>query len=110
LAVALAVLGAIGCGSKGNVKGTVYYKDKPLPAGVITFVAKNRKVGTATIQSDGAYVLKNVAAGEVTIVVTSGAVGGKPAVPIPQEYSDAAKSKEKYTVTSGDQEHDIKLK
>lgn len=113
VAVAIAMLVLVGCGaSKGNVKGVVFYKDKALASGVVTFVAAKGSVSTASIQPDGSYTLKNVPAGEVTILVTSGpGLGGKgKAVPIPKDYSDPAKSPLKYTVTSGDQEHDIRLK
>jgi hypothetical protein len=104
-----------GCGSKGNVHGKVYFKDKPLSSGGVAFVAKKKTVGTSQIGEDGSYDIKNVPAGEVTITVTMGvslaAKPGKTApVSLPKEVSDPEKSTEKYTVKSGDQEYDIRLK
>jgi hypothetical protein len=110
------MLALTGCGSKGNVKGKVYYKDKLLPSGVVTFVANDKTLGTGTIQEDGSYEIKNVRTGEATILVAPGIPGltksgSKTAVvSIPPEHNDPKKSKEKYTVASGDQEHDIRLK
>jgi len=115
VALAVATLALAGCGTKGNVKGKVYYKDKPLPSGLVTFVANNKTLGTGTIQSDGSYEVKNVKAGEVTICVSAGmptldkSGRASAVVQIPPGYADPAKSNKKYTVTAGDQEYDIKL-
>jgi hypothetical protein len=114
LVLAVAALALVGCGGgKGNIKGKVYYKDKPLSSGVVAFVAKGKAFGPCTIKEDGSYSITNVPAGEVTITVTgTSSASGKPnekTVQIPMEYSDPAKSKKKYTVTAGDQEYDIKL-
>ena len=117
LAILLAALG--GCrGGKGHIRGHVYYKDKALTSGVVTFIVKGKSGGVAPIQEDGAYEVKNVPAGEATITVSTapganlpGTKGSKsPPVEIPPLYGDPAKSPERYTVTSGDQEYDIKLK
>jgi hypothetical protein len=116
LATTLVLLALSGCGSKGNVNGKVYYKDSALPSGVVSFVANDKTVGTATIQEDGSYSMKKVAVGEATVVVSTGPAtlnksGKKGAVvEIPKDYGDPAKSREKYTVKSGDQEYDIRLK
>src|SRR5262249_47128192 len=100
-----------GCGSKGNVHGKVYFKEKALTSGVVAFVANKKTVGTSSIKEDGSYEIKDIPTGEVTITVTSGMQkGGKAAVPLPKEVSDPNKSTEKTTINKGEQEYDIKLK
>jgi hypothetical protein len=113
LAVTLAVLTLAGCGkAKGNVHGKVYYQDKPLSTGMVTFMADNKTVGTGAIQSDGSYSIQNVPVGEVIVLVTTaGAPPGKAAsVTLPMEFGDPAKSQERLTIAVGDQEKDIRLK
>jgi hypothetical protein len=112
LPITIAILTLPGCGKTGSVHGKVYYKDKALTNGMVTFVADNKTAGSATIQPDGSFAMANVPAGEVTILVTTGITEPtkSAAVTIPKEFSDPAKSKEKYTVATGDQEKDIHLK
>jgi hypothetical protein len=122
-----------GCGkAKGNVKGKVYYKDKALTAGTVTFYG-DKAARSATIQEDGSYQIKAMPVGPVKIAVSTPAVAisakgdqakmigakgdvktisgsGAALVPVPPEYGDKDKSKENYTVTAGDQEYDIRLK
>jgi hypothetical protein len=108
-----ALLAATGCGSKGNVHGKVYYKEKALTNGTVTFTANKKTLGTAKILEDGSYEMKDVPAKEATITVTPGLPipGSKiPPVTLPKEVSDPEKSTEKLTVKAGEQEHDIKLK
>jgi hypothetical protein len=107
IVLAVALVTFCGCGSKGNVHGKVYYKDKALTNGVVAFVANKKTVGTSSIQGDGSYDMKSIPAGEVSITVTSSL---KPPEKLPKELSDPDKSTEKYTVKTGDQEHDISLK
>lgn len=134
--LALAIIGlcVAGCGKpKGNVKGKVYYKDKALTGGTVTFHGENKAARSATIQEDGSYHIKAMPVGPVKITVSTppGALSAKgdqakmigaksdaqtvagsgaALVPVPPEYGDKDKSKESYTVTAGDQEYDIRLK
>jgi hypothetical protein len=122
-----------GCGqAKGNVKGKVYYKDKALTAGTVTFYGE-KAARSAAIQEDGSYHIKAMPVGPVKITVSTPAVAlsakgdqakligakgdvktvngsGAALVPVPPEYGDKDKSKENYTVTTGDQDYDIRLK
>jgi hypothetical protein len=117
LILIFAVLALGGCGkSRGNVRGKVYYKDKALPSGVVGFVADKKSVGTAQIREDGSYTIMNIPTGEVVVTVVPAGVSLDPKAPktpkvdLPKDVGDPNKSNEKYTVTEGDQEHDIRLK
>jgi hypothetical protein len=108
-----ALLAVGGCKAKGTVRGKVYYKDKALTSGTVTFTANNKTLGTARIGEDGSYEMKDVPAQEATITVISGVQppGTKTApVTLPDKLTDPNKSTEKITVRTGDQEHDIRLK
>jgi hypothetical protein len=110
----LALFALTGCGGKGNVHGKVYFKDKPLSGGAVTFLVNKKTVGKSQILEDGSYDMRDVPAGEVTIVIIPGSpIGGKAKTPpeaLPKEITDPDKSTEKITITSGDQERDIRLK
>jgi hypothetical protein len=151
--VALAALLAAGCGPQfGNVHGTVYYKDKPLKGGYVTFSSTEGKNSPSVeIKEDGTYEIAKVPAGAVKICVDTNALkppagkgpgGGKPVaykppsdkaadkgkgpptaykppviedrskryVQIPDKYIAPQTTDITYTVTSGSQEFDIKLK
>jgi hypothetical protein len=112
-----ALLALCGCSKpKGNVHGKVYYKDKALPNGVVGFIADKKTVGTSPIGEDGSYSMKGIPTGEVTVTVAPGTpldpktLKPTPKVDLPKDLADPNKSTEKYTVTEGDQEHDIRLK
>ena len=64
-------LATIGCGNPtGTVSGKVYYQEKPLKGGNVTFVNTEQKVSRlAPIQEDGSYKVEKVPVGEVTITV-----------------------------------------
>jgi hypothetical protein len=67
----LVLLFGMGCGSRGEVSGTVTYKGKLLSVGTITFLDDNKQVvGSAPI-TEGKYALSKVPAGPVKIVVTT---------------------------------------
>jgi hypothetical protein len=71
LVLVLVSFGPVGCGSKRNsVSGTVTYKGRPLPSGLVVFVCKE---GTASkparIAEDGTYSADDVAPGSVTVCV-----------------------------------------
>ena len=115
-AIGLVLLILTGCGKgRGNVHGKVYYKDKALSGGVVAFIADKKTVGTSAIGEDGSYEIRNAAVGEVVITVTAGMPSNPKAAKtpppvLPKELSDPDKSPEKYTVTTGDQEKDIRIK
>ena len=148
--LALLVLAAAGCGSYGNVKGKVYYQDKPLTGGTVLFVpAAGGPSLTAAIDEQGNYSVSKLPTGLAKIAVDSGPPspasqggfrknpmagkmappkdaplpegadpsklygtrpGGTGSVPIPDKYKNYDTSEETYTVGSGDQEHEIRLK
>jgi len=65
-------LPATGCGGKkGSLKGTVYFKDKPMPGGQITFVpTEGGGGGTATIDpKDGTYSIDKLSLGKMKVIV-----------------------------------------
>jgi hypothetical protein len=100
----------------GKLHGKVYYKDKALSSGTVKLIADGKTVGMGSIQADGSYAIQNVPVGKVTILVMTGtALYSKPSplVPpftLPKEYSDPDKSPEKMTITTEDQEMDIRIK
>ncbi len=134
----LAVLLLAGCGSgSGSISGKVTYKDKPLSGGTVTFMTSDQQVKTAVIGSDGAYSIPKLTTGPAKIAVMPvvplppmmpGGMAmdpGKMGVPeeniapppaadksvaIPEHYKDPEKSGLTYTVTAGNQEHNIELK
>jgi hypothetical protein len=124
-----------GCGEgPGTVVGEVRYNGKPLPAGRVTFYSQPdaRHAQAADIR-DGTYTIQKFPPGPVVITVEtfrpsqgkpvipkgvtalpSGA-GGQDAprrwqyVPIPHSYRDRERTGLKYTVTPGQQTHDITI-
>jgi hypothetical protein len=116
--------GLLGCnsGGAGTVKGTVTYQGKPLPTGAVTFIGGGTEPQTVTAPiTNGTYTAVGVPAGAVKITVTApppsappppGTPAAGPAtdsVPIPAKYGFADQSGLGYTVTSGEQTHDIAL-
>jgi hypothetical protein len=131
--VLLLALGCGGCGpaGKGNVSGQVTFKGKPLPLGSIAFYAQegNKDVVTSLIRN-GAYAVEGVPAGpaKITVMVVDPAKaggGGKAANPkkggdsaatgpaeaaaLPERYRHPDQSGLTYTVTRGDQTHNLVL-
>ena len=113
-----------GCGGEpaGTVRGTVFYKDRPLPGGFVTFFSAKDKPVTGRIEADGTYEVAGVPVGPAKIAVKDlggGFGGGVPGLPGPRE-APAAKipirfrspdaSGLTYTVARGTQGHDITLK
>ena len=127
-----------GSSSTATVLGKVSYKDKPLPGGTLTFYGANNWTGSAHIGEDGSYSIPIVPVGSVRITVETKTArppkpppGVMPKLPkdahipnssmydpeaqakryvaIPERYADKDKSGLTYEVTSGKQEHDIKL-
>jgi hypothetical protein len=134
LVAAAGLLGlAAGCGGPptGNVSGAIKYKDKPLTAGVVTFINTDGKSWSGPIV-DGKYSVDKAPVGEVKISVqVPTATTGRTAdfiakypkeaksaesykkvepVAIPPHFADPNTSNLKYTVVSGNQTHDLDLK
>ncbi|HMF11173.1 MAG TPA: hypothetical protein VKE94_02675 [Gemmataceae bacterium] len=113
----VALLTAAGCGKPtGTISGKVYFKDKPLSSGIVTFLTTTDAY-RGFIKDDGSYTVSKVPVGDVTIIVTvnpqpnpaaKSASQSKP-VTIPEKYGDPKTSGQKHTVTAGDQQKDIKL-
>jgi hypothetical protein len=131
LAVAVA-----GCGKgSGTVSGKVTLDGKPVPGGSINFACLNEEgkvqtALTAQIDEDGSYRVANIPEGPVKITIQGPARGvpaeavkkmhvsgpgrmlrmakGNP-VDIPKRYTDENTTDLNYTVTRGNQQHDIGL-
>lgn len=137
LVMASVILVAVaGCGGVGNISGEVKVKGEPIKQGSISFASQGRKkvVKTGAIK-DGKYSVQEVPSGEVLITVqafaeeaptllapppgTKAAPAPKPkpkpdpkAKPEPRphpKYADLSQTDLKYTVTTGDQEHNLDL-
>jgi hypothetical protein len=114
-----------------EVTGKVLFQGKPLPGGLVTFVAVNGGFAeTGTIDENGNYQVQ-APVGDVEIGVTNlmlKGVGGPKGAPrlqkaegagllpkkgryvlIPPVYQDPHTSGLRYTVTPGTQTHDIEL-
>ncbi|MBI1918197.1 MAG: hypothetical protein HYS12_26190 [Planctomycetes bacterium] len=99
---ALALLLAAGCGQDGPelapVRGTVYHKGAPLKGGTIVFAPDRDRgccgsVATASIRSDGTYVLRTGDADGATpgwhrITIAGSTAPGKSSA-LPHRYSEA---------------------
>jgi hypothetical protein len=122
-----AVLAAGGCGRRGEVHGTVTYRDQPLPAGTVTFLDEGgQAVGSAPITA-GRYAVGPLPVGPLkVIVITSPPPTGKstqqvpppkgkspgkavPVVVIPAKYGVPEQSGLTWTVRPGAQEYNIPL-
>jgi hypothetical protein len=64
----------VGCGpnlrARATVKGKVTFANQPVTAGSVTFYGRDNLLGSATIDKDGNYVMKDAPLGEVKITVT----------------------------------------
>jgi hypothetical protein len=132
LAVALATAGC--GGGKGTVSGKVYFNDKPLKGGNVTFHLEGKGSRTGGINEDGTYTVEDVSPGPATITVETVSLRpsmrerhtyqapkgqkspnepevdkSKNYVEIPLKYMEEKTSGLTYTVESGKQQHDIKL-
>ena len=138
LALAALALLAAGCGSgKGTITGEVTYKGKPIAWGRITFVCQEGKQSTHSAHIiKGQYKIENCPIGPVKISVESFVAYAPPAdnpmvqrsreagyveppadvvgkdkyVDIPKDYGNSDLSGLEYTVTRGDNTHNIDLK
>jgi hypothetical protein len=80
-----ALLLCLGCGGdKGDISGKVTYRDKPLPAGTVTFFGPgDQVVGSSPISADGNYSITKVPVGPVRITVSAPAAIRNPSAPPP---------------------------
>jgi hypothetical protein len=137
---ALAVIFAAGCGKPtGIVSGKVYYRDKLVKSGTVTFVTLDGKTGgRSDIAEDGSYSIPDLPLGDVRIVVETKSMkpnamqararanlpknappegaeylgGGSSEdryVQIPDKYSEVGTSGLMYTVLGGPQVFKIEL-
>ncbi len=125
----LAAASGCGGGKTGNISGTVTFQGKPMPGGYVNFysVGPDGKVLTqksAPIDAQGNYSLAKVPVGDAKITVQAPAgdirdvkteKGGMPVrqkqtLVLPQRYEMVEQTDLKYTVTPGNQTHEIVLK
>jgi hypothetical protein len=126
---ALLLWAVAGCGSHGNVSGTVSYQGKPLVWGTVQFEGSDGIVRSGNIDTDGHYTISGVATGEAKVAVSSinpkssdfqpmqreGAPPPKPRpeitgwFEIPKKYDTPFGSGLTYPIKSGDNKIDIKL-
>jgi hypothetical protein len=116
LAFWAAVLMLSGCGHGcGDVTGVVYYRNKPLEAGTISFFDERKGVHSSEINADGSYEVTNVATGiaKLSVVtpmpITLPGMTAAKATPIPAKYADREKSGLTCNVHRGRQEHTVEL-
>ncbi|QEL13612.1 hypothetical protein [Limnoglobus roseus] len=105
-----------GCGGPPKKKmltvtGTVTYKGQQLKSGVIKFLAPNGDFATATINSDGKFIMTEVVPGEQKVAYVGGPVSvgssdtgtrgggvGATAVAVPAKFNDPQTSGATVTV------------
>jgi len=77
LAILAAALGSAGCGSYGNIRGTVKYGDKIVKSGMVYFYPKQsdaqepEPIGKAPITAEGTYTMNKVPVGPVIVCVNT---------------------------------------
>jgi hypothetical protein len=134
----LLTLTIAGCGSgTGELSGKVYYGEKTLGYGSVVVYGRDGKPHTGAIESDGAYSLTDIPAGEARLAVVSLDPSKKRAMPdrkykgktgkgmtvvellpgdpslwfeIPAKYNDVNTSELKITISRGSNTHDIRMK
>jgi hypothetical protein len=130
VAAALVTLLTLGCGGRGDVSGKVTYQGKPLVFGTVQMEGSDNLLRQGVINSDGTYAVRNVAAGEARVAVSSqnpNSSDFKPIIkggqkpppprppvkgwfPVPEGYQDISKPKLTFKVNSGQNTWDIDLK
>jgi hypothetical protein len=105
-----------GCGpGRGDVSGVVYFKNKPLEGGTISFYDEYKGVASSEIKADGSYAVTHVATGTAKIAVVTLMniqMPGMPAIKpilISAKYNDREKSGLTCKVARGKQEHNVTL-
>jgi hypothetical protein len=131
LLAALLWVASGGCSGKptGSVSGKVTFQDRPMPGGFVNFFSIGPDGAllahkSATIDRNGDYAVSGVPVGKVKITVQAplGALEetlpekggmprrGKPPVVLPPHYEKVEQTDLEYTVTAGQQTHDVVLK
>lgn len=124
----LVALMPIGCQSRGNISGKVTYNGKAVVFGTILFHGRDG-LRQGNIEPDGSYVIRDIAAGEAKVAVTSINPksidihpGKRPHLkpqpypdapgwfPIPEKYNSIATSELVYTVKGGENVIEVELK
>jgi hypothetical protein len=118
----------LGCGpGRGDLTGTVSYQGKALKVGSVSVLGSDGIPKTDSIRDDGTFLVRDIPAGTIKIAVNSrdpaksqpktrkkGAPPPKADrtgwFPIPEKYSDFAKSELSLTLNRGANSWDIELK
>lgn len=115
-AALIAALLPAGCGrtptGTATVTGKVSFQGQPLPGGVVRFLAADdERAGSAVINRDGTYEMKEAPVGKVKICVDTSALRRHEDrnVPVPAKYKTFKTTDLKYTVLAGSQTHDVYL-
>jgi hypothetical protein len=126
-AAALALLGIAalaGCNANKRltITGTVTYKGKPLPSGIVRFYSGRDRMSMATVEADGTFAVTDVPPGPVKVTVepdpqaskhrSMGGGANEPApkpVAIPSKYADPTTSGLEYNITGGSNKLEVKL-
>jgi hypothetical protein len=105
-----------GCAGEtvGTITGTVTFKGRPLPDGIVSFVTDKGQVVTGRFRG-GNYILEKVPVGPVRITVRqivdplaqNAKASGVQEIPL--RYRSADDSRLTYTVVGGRQTHDLEL-
>jgi len=121
-----------GCGGRmGTVKGKVLISGRPMPNGTVAFVsADGQSVDTSEIDAEGNYTMRRAPVGPVKISVIvsppsnipspnmkmgdkggriKSETAGKKFVPVPERYRSSETTPLTYTVTSGEQSHNVEI-
>jgi hypothetical protein len=109
-------LSGCGQGKRGNeVSGTVKLNGTPVTGGKIIFINQDnpRERTTAVINSDGRYILPQLAEGEYKVAIESSRPSGpadqQARAALPQRYQDPNHSGLTYKATKGKQTKDFEL-
>ena len=92
--IALTLLGATGCGGKGDVTGQVTVDGKPLPMGNVVFTpASGGQAVAAALDENGKYTAHDVPSGEAKVSLDLAAVKAQVAAAGPKTPSEAMAAK-----------------
>jgi hypothetical protein len=101
VSVFAAVLCATGCSlgpDSAVVRGTVTYKDKPVPRGTVTLTPASGRSVSGELQPDGTFVLRAVPGRYKVVIVATQDVGSRlpedqvplPPLTVPNKYTSIA--------------------
>jgi len=115
--------------STARVRGTIYYGEKPVGSGVITFIPDLGQPISTTIRDDGSYLVDNLPYAEARITIAVYPVelqrlpemsvkekrdfflswGRRPVTVLPEKYVTPESTPLKYTIAQADCVHDIRI-